>query len=311
LHGTCVLDAARLEYQRGGMNMLKALSNPAFQGIGVYVTIAFALIGFYITTRNKTWLYFLAIATGLFLLFLIQLEAMPVEPIPQPTPSHLEMGNSIPAGNATAPALLGNTAIPTPLTISPVPDVQTPAPIQPIYSLQATGEQDLYTLGDAQFTIDGDKTLSISGNFYNQVYINRELPDNFRATIRFEIRDAESQFIAGISDGTRWKPNYHFVMTPYWSALKEATEGDTNWDHQLTSVSDSRYFARPGVPFEVVFERKDGAIRILVNSTVVATMVNRGERIDNYSHLYVTSGRYDDQKGGIIESMHNKEVNMV
>lgn len=86
---------------------------------------------------------------------------------------------------------------------------------QIVFTLKDSRPEDYYVLDKANFVLRQDGKLALMGSYAQGTYINRPLPANFRAIVQFQTQHPEDQFILGLSDGRKMRPNYHFVMVPW------------------------------------------------------------------------------------------------
>ena len=182
------------------------------------------------------------------------------------------------------------SAIETSLAVFPTNSspmtVSTVNPNRVVFALDQAVENSFYKLGNANFILDSDKSLVVYGAFSEGVYLREKMPDNFRVKVRFKTGDSDSQVIIGISDGFNWRPNYHFVMFPGWSAFKKQIVADENWDYYLESINKGG--TETNSTFEVEFERSDGYIKIFVNGEPIILFGEEQDEINGYNYLYFT-----------------------
>lgn len=165
-------------------------------------------------------------------------------------------------------------------------------PDNKIFDLESSKSEDFYTVRDATFVLS-DGELAVTGSFRDGTYIDYRLPKNFKVTVQLEIRNPEDQFIIGLSDGERMRPNYHFVMTQKWTAFKQQLGYDVKegWDKYINNISDAKYTVKENYRYEIVFERKNGGVNISVNNVLVFGAGSPEVRdIGNFDHLYLTGG---------------------
>lgn len=195
----------------------------------------------------------------------------------------------------------------SPQTVTPqlIP-VQTAAAENTIFTLADAKSEDFYSLADATFVLRSDRSLAVTGSYAQGTYLNRSLPDNFRATVQFRTEHLEDQFILGLSNGKEMRPNYHFVMKDTgesaWIAFKQQLGFDEeNWDKYVQDTGASNFLIKPDVTYEVVLERENGSINVSINNKLVFALgVQEVRDIGEFNYLYLTGA---DQQQLIIESL--------
>jgi hypothetical protein len=159
-----------------------------------------------------------------------------------------------------------------------------------LFSLKDAQPANFYTINDSTFVFLDNGKLAITGNWGSGTYIDQKLPKNFRATIQLMIQDSDDEFMLGLSDGNKMRPNYHLVMNPTGSSFKQQlgfdiTEG---WDKYIKSVSFS---LKPDSVYEIVFERKNGGVSVLANNVSIIGLGTQDVKdINSYDYLYITGG---------------------
>lgn len=175
-----------------------------------------------------------------------------------------------------------------------IPPVPLSEPVETLFTLTDAKSDDFYTLESASFVLRSDGKLAVRGGFGQGVYINQLLPDNFRLTLQFHTTDPDDELIIGLSDGSRMRPNYHFVMASGRTAFKRQLSidvTDDTWDRELKTTWESKFLLKPNTTNEIIFERKDGKVSIVVNSTTLFELrVQDIHDINNYDYLYLTGG---------------------
>jgi hypothetical protein len=119
------------------------------------------------------------------------------------------------------------------------------------------------------------------------MWISTEIPSNFRASVRFRTEHPEGKFIIGVGNGEEWKPDYHFVMNPIWTALKKYLDSPDHWDRYLHLTRDDANVIKPDTPFDVVFERNNGIATIHLNGNQLFTITEEREEINRYHYLFI------------------------
>jgi hypothetical protein len=94
--------------------------------------------------------------------------------------------------------LLENKVIPSPTIITSADNQSDTAPI---FDLMTASPNSFHSLGNATFnlvSVENGKALQVTSFWDEMVYIDQELPNNFTATVRFQVLDSENEFIIGI-----------------------------------------------------------------------------------------------------------------
>ena len=179
---------------------------------------------------------------------------------------------------------------------------------QIVFTLKDSRPEDYYVLDEANFVLRQDGKLALMGNYAQGTYINRPLPANFRAIVQFQTQHPDDQFILGLSDGRKMRPNYHFVMVPWGAGGSFKRQFDyavKDWDDYIQSIKNSKPI-QPNFTYEVIFERKNGAVNVWVNNLPVLELAAvELPDIQQFDHLYLTGAK---QQQLIIDSLVLKKL---
>lgn len=178
-------------------------------------------------------------------------------------------------------------------------------PSNVLFFLKSAQPENFYTINDSTFVFLDSEGLAITGNWGSGTYIDQKMPNNFRATVQLMIQDSADEFIFGLSDGNKMRPNYHLVMTPTGSSFKQQLDFDITegWDKYIKSVSFS---LKPDSFYEIVFERKNGGVSVLANNVSIIGLGTQDVKdINRYDYLYITGGGHQQV---IIMSLVVEEI---
>lgn len=161
-----------------------------------------------------------------------------------------------------------------------------------LFSLKSAQPEDFYTLKDGTFLLLDNGNLAIAGGYGGGTYISLPMPKNFKASIQFSIENPEDEFIIGLSNGKEMRPNYHFVISSKGSSFKQQLGFDItdDWDK---IIKGTNYKIMPNNMYEIVFERKNGGINILLNNiAVIGLGASDLENINSYDYFYMTGATH-------------------
>ena len=148
-------------------------------------------------------------------------------------------------------------------------------------------QDNLYTVGGSNFSLNPNNQIVISGNFDEPVYAKLDLPQNFSATIKFQVESADTEFTVGLGDGENWGPNYRFRLSKEGLSFKKATSNDYNGDVSLEK--DESFILSANTSYVIVFERQDGVVKLYVNGTIWKSIGDEIDGVKQMQRLYVTT----------------------
>ncbi|HSH76983.1 MAG TPA: hypothetical protein VLA19_00445 [Herpetosiphonaceae bacterium] len=248
-------------------------------------------------------------------------ETVPTTDTPTSTQTTLPSVESTSTGTLSlAEAPIAPTSVtpnPTPTTspedVSPTTDSRT------VFALQEANDGSFYSFGNAKYYFGEDGRLRISGYFVDGVYLPNPMPDNFRASFRLVPDDSPDQsFLVGLSKGTKEnntyrRPTYHFYVTPNLAEFKKHPDAEHNWDIPLQSELNPAYHIKQNTAMDVVLERRDGSIRVFIDSNLAILIHSSDPRlpdINEYDHLYIGGGS-NNADGIIINPMTIENMEIV
>lgn len=172
-----------------------------------------------------------------------------------------------------------------------------------IFTLGSAKYEDFYPTRGGTFALLSDGKLVVVGEWWQRIYLNKSLPGDFKAIIQFRTEHSETQFILGLSDGSIKGENYCFVMNPEWTAFKHSLEENItdDWDKYIEITQAAYFIIKPDTTYEVVFERRNGSISVLINNLFVFGLKAQDvQDIDQFNYLYLAGAK---QQRLIIESL--------
>jgi CHAT domain len=180
-----------------------------------------------------------------------------------------------------------------------------------IFTLENAKYENFYTTGGGGFAFLSDSKLAVIGEPWHRIYLNQPLPSDFKAVVQFRTENLEAQFILGLGDGSAIGENYCFVMHPEWTAFKHTLAMRENitddWDKYVSVTKIAHFLIKPNIAYQVVFERRDGNINVLVNNFLVFRLKSEDVRdINQFNYLYLAEVT---QQRLIIESLIIEELN--
>lgn len=156
-----------------------------------------------------------------------------------------------------------------------------------LFPLEKSIMKSFHVTGKVAITLREDQSLQVNSGFFDRLWVGEKLPPDFRVSLRFKVEDPDGKFIVGIGNGETWKPDYHFVMNPIWTAFKKYLDAPDHWDRYLHMTRDDPYVVKPNVTFHVVFERRNRVATITLNGKQVFVVDDEQEDLNNYNYLFV------------------------
>ena len=139
----------------------------------------------------------------------------------------------------------------------------------------------------SSFSFNQNNQFVISGSFNKPVYANLDLPQDFSATIKFQIDSTDTEFSVGLGNGTDWGPNYRFRLSTKGLSFKKATSNEI--DSDLFLLKDESTTLSANTSYNIVFERQEGVVRLYVNGNLWDSIGGEKDEVKQMPRLYITT----------------------
>jgi hypothetical protein len=172
-----------------------------------------------------------------------------------------------------------------------------------IPSVNFLSNDKLYTSNGADFQFKGRDNLNISSAWYGRVWLDQELPRNFRMTLNIQTIDNLSEVIVGIGDGkSEPEPALLFTLTSRGAGFAKRVVSLPGAEPQTWLRDNSDDALRPGMnkQYNVVFERNNDVIRILLNNELIFAPIRDEDLTNKLNYFLFASNQQGNQSGTIV-----------
>lgn len=189
----------------------------------------------------------------------------------------------------TITTLQTRVALPTLLPVTQiitVTEIVTPSP-DIVLSKNNISERDISQTAPVS-TRNDDGTIGITGAWFQRVWINRKVPDNFRATFIFKTISANSVNF-GLGNGQDMYPSIIFWLGSKESVLANALD-DKNWIRPLRSL-DEVDTIKPNTRYVMTIERENGTIRAVLNGSPLMESFTNPQITNRGNYLFMSANK--------------------
>ncbi|MCB0165998.1 MAG: hypothetical protein KDI79_17320 [Anaerolineae bacterium] len=158
---------------------------------------------------------------------------------------------------------------------------------------EALEEDDFYQTGEVTYTIQNDG-INITGRFVDDIlWIDKELPDNFRVTVEVTNLDTECYFSVGFGLGDKRRSSYYLQIRDENYGFRKHLDQEEHWNYLIDSgIADSLEINQPN---EVILERNNNVIRVRNKDRLVFPPIRQGrdpklDEFNGYSVLFFQAG---------------------
>ncbi|NJP07318.1 MAG: hypothetical protein HC837_17700 [Chloroflexaceae bacterium] len=156
-----------------------------------------------------------------------------------------------------------------------------------LFPLQKSVMQTFHVTGSVSFRCRDDDTLQIDSSFFDRIWMSNPLPTHFRTFVRLRTEHPDGKCIMGIGNGKSWKPDYHFVMNPIWTAFKKYLDEPDHWDKYLHLSRDNAHLIKPNMTISITFERLHNVLRVELNGSELFVVDQEGDAPSRYHHFFI------------------------
>lgn len=183
-----------------------------------------------------------------------------------------------------------------------------PIPQSAFFTLGMANAQTILPTQASSYSLTPAGTLEITGTSYSPVFIWKQLPANFTATVSFALDELSDEIAIGLAGpSSSWTPNHRVVLGGSGTWLKKAISID---DPYIKLEQDLSQHFLPGNTYSLQFQRKDGVLSLSIGS-LAWTYNSDPQTVGAYTYLFFTANSLlDDNIGNIrIVDVVIEEIN--
>ena len=180
-----------------------------------------------------------------------------------------------------------------------------------LFSLNQSNTSKLYTNNSATIEPQPDATVKVTGGWDQVIWIDQDLPEDYRFNIVFKTNDANNLNI-GFGDGDNVNPSLLFVLSNKETYFVK-WDKDV-WDRKTPTLTNPLDTIKSNSRYTVTIERKQNIIQVFLNGSKLLENVRIPPELRNMKRLYFATNTSIENSNGnargttIIENISIEDI---